>query len=286
MTDEERKQRHREACRAYRLRHPEKCRAYVRAYRAAHKQPPPPVPTTKRCTSCLRDQRKEAFDLDRRTTGKRPPRGGLGVESICKSCKSHMRKPTLQAEREQRVRLTVAGLKRCNICRLTKPRSHFSVRRASTDGRSYTCRPCANAIRTQWRLDNPGAHAEWYRENIEHKRRYFSEWRAANLDRRAATYKKWAKENPAKINALIAKRTAAKLNATPDWADLDSIEEVYKEAYRLSKDTGVSHEVDHIVPLQSPHVCGLHVSWNLQVLTKTANLRKGNKFTPHTAPPQ
>lgn len=70
-----------------------------------------------------------------------------------------------------------------------------------------------------------------------------------------------------------AARKADKLNATPSWADLDKIKEIYNKC-------PVGYHVDHVVPLMGTNVCGLHVENNLQYLTAKDNLAKSNKFTP------
>ena len=73
------------------------------------------------------------------------------------------------------------------------------------------------------------------------------------------------------------RRTALKY-ATPLWADHKAIDAVYTEARRLSAETGIKHDVDHIIPLQGKKVCGLHIPWNLRVITKAANVKKHASF--------
>lgn len=103
-------------------------------------------------------------------------------------------------------------------------------------------------------------------------------WISNNRDRFKETRKNWHLKNPGAKAFNSQARNARKLNATPKWADRQKIRKIYKEAALLTQRTGIPHAVDHIIPLQSPIVCGLHCEANLQILTKTQNSIKHNKF--------
>ena len=84
--------------------------------------------------------------------------------------------------------------------------------------------------------------------------------------------KKWRSENVDVCNFYSARKRATKRSATPLWADQSEIKNIYAEARR----TGM--HVDHIVPLISDVVCGLHCEFNLQLLPPAVNIAKSNNF--------
>ncbi len=101
-----------------------------------------------------------------------------------------------------------------------------------------------------------------------------SKWRVSNEDK----IRQYRKDN-AGVYAFHAANRRKKIKlATPPWADMEAIKAFYLEAQRLTNLTGIPHEVDHIIPLIHDHVCGLHCEINLQILTKSENCKKHNKF--------
>lgn len=94
------------------------------------------------------------------------------------------------------------------------------------------------------------------------------------------TGRPYARISRAKEAAKNAKRRSKLLQATPIWAKCSLVLAFYEEASIVSHSTGVIHHVDHIVPLTSKYVCGLHCEANLQILPGLENISKSNRKWP------
>lgn len=120
-----------------------------------------------------------------------------------------------------------------------------------------------------------------YRANNPEKRKAsIAAYRLANREKEKEYSAKWARANRDKVCARAARRRAAVLVATPQWAIESEILAIYTEAQRVTRETGIAHHVDHIVPLKSQIVCGLHCPANLRVIPGIENLSKGNRLWP------
>ena len=95
-------------------------------------------------------------------------------------------------------------------------------------------------------------------------------------------YKKaWKERNKGRVAADVAARKRHIRLATPKWLTKQQkieIRSFYEEAERLKSTTGVDYEVDHIIPIRGGIVSGLHVPWNLRVITAAENQTKNRKL--------
>jgi hypothetical protein len=89
--------------------------------------------------------------------------------------------------------------------------------------------------------------------------------------------KKYYVANKEKIIAHVDVRRRHLNVAAISGMFMPQVEEFYKEARRLTEETGVLHVVDHYWPINGKGSCGLHVPWNLRVITGSDNDSKGNK---------
>ena len=114
----------------------------------------------------------------------------------------------------------------------------------------------------------------WAKENKEKKNLINAEWKKNHPEQVKDTASQYAKSRRAWWNAKSVKSKAKKLNAIASWIDLDLVGDMYEEARYFGL------VVDHIVPLNSKIVCGLHWEGNLQLLTSEENCAKGNSYWP------
>jgi len=137
----------------------------------------------------------------------------------------------------------------------------------------------ANANRTKCRE----ASRRWRAANTDRAREASRRWYAANKDLARDIHRRWARANAGRCAAKTIARRAAKYCRTPQWLtsfDTEAIRSLYTEAARLTRATGVKHEVDHVIPLRGQTVSGLHVPQNLRIITKAQNAAKRNRFDP------
>lgn len=118
----------------------------------------------------------------------------------------------------------------------------------------------------------------WYQKNREQVIRAAATRPAAQLrEYRNA----WKENNKLQVRADTKARRRKHREATPKWLSRrqkSEIRQLYQIAITMTQTTGEQYVVDHIVPLRGDSVCGLHVPWNLRVITQDENLKKSNKL--------
>lgn len=208
--------------------------------------------------------------------------------------------------------------KTCSKCGVTYANieANFYKRKEAPDGYRKDCKQCGKTRSAKWREDNPEACKQqlkdWVAKNPERKReldkkakanrsqeararerelerkrrakdrRKQKEYYELNKDQWLVYSRQYYRTNKAQYRAHGAKRRALAVKATPSWANKEAIARLYLIAEELTNLTGVQYEVDHIIPLSHPLVCGLHCEANLQVLPRSVNNPKRNRFKPYS----
>lgn len=180
-------------------------------------------------------------------------------------------------------------MKRCSKCNVEKPYEMFTKQTKSNDGLDRWCKFCKKEYKTAWYEKNAESerqkamkyHYDNYEKNKQRIIKSVSEWQKNNREKYRKIAKKCYEKTKHKKFAWQALARAAKRNAVPKWINEELKEEIqkfYVEARLKTRETGTKYEVDHIVPLMGKTVCGLHVPWNLRVITQFENRSKRNLF--------
>lgn len=209
--------------------------------------------------------------------------------------------------------------KSCCECKLNLDTSLFYVHKETKDGFGICCKNCIKLInKTKYSknkenyskkshayyLKNSGAiknkASEWGKENKEKKEASHKKWRDSHKEKLRAyskqyltvpenKYKKyeagsrWKKNNLDKVSAYAQNRRAKELQRTPPWAKEimdDYMKMLCKFRDSLTKHTGIKQSIEHTIPLQGKLISGLHLPYNLEIMSLSKNAEKQNKFTP------
>lgn len=180
-------------------------------------------------------------------------------------------------------------MKECRGCKGIGTLDGFHKDPSKKDGRATYCKKCDSLRHSVYRKTVKGkltlkknASRYWGTQKGRDACKKYSNSLKGRESSSNRT-KKYRKSTNGRVthSSIQAKYRASKLQASPNWLTSVQISEIncfYDKATNLTNETGILHHVDHIIPLQGENVSGLHVPWNLQVLTEKENCSKNNKY--------
>lgn len=156
-------------------------------------------------------------------------------------------------------------------------------RRSAASERYYSwCVDCNKIRNSVYYTANKDQHysnsKRWVEQNREKHNATCRASYAKHKERHRQNVYAWRLCNDEKQKAYVNSRRKRQRIATPPWANLERIQQMYLFAQYISKKTGIKHHVDHVIPLNGELVSGLHVVDNLAVVVAIENIRKSNQF--------
>ena len=164
----------------------------------------------------------------------------------------------------------------CYVCKNRLQADLFYKTKGRSTGVSAACKKCAVKKSYEWNLKNKEKFLKIKKESAK-KTGWQKKWNEKNREYLNAYMREWNSKNK-RIHSSSQRRGYSKVR--PKWANNFYIKEIYDLCKLRSKLTGIKWNVDHIVPLTSELVCGLHVECNLQIITEIENKQKGNRYWP------
>ena len=190
--------------------------------------------------------------------------------------------------------MDIVEIKRCRRCNIERPKSDFYLYARNKDGLDSYCKICRKDKWVNYRnevyepkrklaVEKRKQEKQKIREltkeaKLEARRQKKREYQAQYRQRNPTAYKQWVDSNRGYYNSVKRLRKHGIRNATPKWADLDKINNIYSLAVEMNKMGTERWHVDHEIPLNGKTVCGLHVHENLRIIPAKENLRKSNRL--------
>lgn len=191
---------------------------------------------------------------------------------------------------------------KCNADLLVASFGNASCRK---DGLACWCKECSRQSAARYRATKQGGDKHRQRERARHlanretatrrAREYYARNREVQKEKNLIAGRKryvesaehrarekvrgqeWGAKNRARANARARSGRLCRVRATPGWLsaiERAQVQSLYEIAAARNVQTGVKHHVDHVFAVKGRGWCGLHVPWNLQVLTQKENDQK------------